>query len=192
MMDSCIGEQQYSLLGITDLPVGTRKSSFVGQKRRERRSRRSGSRCIRTSSDVNFNTGFGLPVRKYPLWLEICSAGPPLQRITRSPRSRPSLHGMASNCVHSHCTRTRMEDWTGRTGCGTWSAHLGDSSQAAAHQPLSSRASTDTSKCASSLCSGGALEAHWRPLLVFARGRCTANTMCSHHPSWCAHWTLPR
>ena len=118
MMDCCIGEQQYSILDITDLPVGTRKSSLVRQKSRERRSRRSGSRCIRTSSDVNFDTGFGIPVRKYPLCLEICSAGPPLQRITRSSRSRPSLHGMASGCVCAHRTRTPTLLQKGQWGCG--------------------------------------------------------------------------
>ena len=187
MMDCCIGEQQWSTLDMADLLVETRKSSFARQKSRGRRSHRSGSRCIRASSEVDFDTGFGLPVRKYPLWLEICSAGPPLQRITRSSRSRPSLHGMASKCVLAHCTRTRMEDWTGRMGCGTGSAHLGGSNQAAARQPHSCCASISDSKSTTSRCCGGALEAHRRPLLMSARGRCTANVMCSDHRSWCAH-----
>jgi hypothetical protein len=143
---------------------------------------RCSSNFSRAPPHANSDTGFELAVRNYPLWLEIQPSGPQLQRITRSPRSRPSLHGSASNHVIGHraCTRTHIR--TSKLGCGTWSTHLGDSSQATAGQPRSCCWSYSDLKSATSQCYGGAQEAagdaHCR--------RCIAVGMASHRPAWCA------
>jgi hypothetical protein len=102
-----------SLLGWV-LPACT-----AGPRSRGRERSRCGSNFSRAPPHAYSDTGFELAGRNYPLWLEIQPSGPLLQRITRSPRSRPSLHGSASKHVHSHraCTQTHVR--ARRQGCGT-------------------------------------------------------------------------
>jgi hypothetical protein len=152
MMDRCIPGQQRSIW-TRQTSSWEREFCRIGEAaRRGRKSCCSGRNCSRGRSYANFDAGFGIPVRKNPLRREVCSPAAPLQRITRSSRSRPSLHEMASKCACSRCTRVRMEERTGAMGCGAWSTHLGDNSHAVPCQPPRCRASTSTSKNAPSQC----------------------------------------
>jgi hypothetical protein len=116
-------------------------------------------------------------------------SGPHLQRITRSSRSRPSLHQSASKCVQWHrtCARTRIR--TRKMGCGTCTLGLGDSRQAAAREPRSPRTSSSKSKSAASRSRQGAAEAAGR--LVQQLLRCQSPSRRSTRVV-CASWPLFR
>jgi hypothetical protein len=114
------------------------------QQRSERR--RSRGNFIRPPPHAYSDPGFEFAVCDLVLRREMWPAGPYLQRITRSPRSRPSLHQSASNRVHSHRTYTRMRVRTGKLGGGAWRAHLGRSTQATADQQRSHCTCTSDSK----------------------------------------------
>jgi hypothetical protein len=126
-------------------------------------SSRSAGRSGRTCSDAISDAGFEVPAWNYPLWPEICSPGPHVQRITRSSRSRPSLNRMASGCVYVHRTRTPTKRRQGQRGCGTSRPPLGDGSQATADQQHFCWPSTSAAKTVLSSCYGGALEAAGEP-----------------------------
>lgn len=187
VMDRCIPGQQRS--------IWTRQTSSSAREfcrieeatRRGRKSCCSGRSWSRGRSYANFDAGFGIPVRKNRLRREVRSPAAPLQRITRSSRSRPSLHEMASKCAYSCCTHVRVEERTGAMGCGAWSAHLGGNSHAVSCQPPRCRASTSTSKNEPSQCEARTAAAqggpHRRLLSVRAIGAVWAQaytTICDN------------
>ncbi len=182
MVDLCMGGHQLLRRSTSSLPSQGRRALHARPRSGGGGSSRRGSQSIRTRSDVDSNTGFELGGANHPLWLEIQPSGPQLQRITRSPRSRPSLHGSASKCGQTHRTCTRTHDRARRLGRGTWSVHLGDSSQATAGQPRWCCASHSDLKSTTSQCCGDALEATGS---AYSR-HCIATGMGYHCGPWCA------
>jgi hypothetical protein len=91
----CVDRHHGDWLHPASLLVLTLWAHPAGPSSRGRGCCRCTSQFTRACPHVHSDTGFELGVRKYPLWLEIQPSGPLLQRITRSPRSRPSLHGSA-------------------------------------------------------------------------------------------------
>ena len=142
----CVGGHQCYYSHIASLLSWALPACTAGLRSRGREWRRRSSNFSRDPPHANSDTGFELAVQNYPLWLEIQPSGPQLQRITRSPRSRPSLHGSASDRAHSHRAHTRKHVRTRKLGGGSWRACLGHSSQAAAGQPRSCYTSTSHSK----------------------------------------------
>jgi len=91
----CVGRHHGDWLHPASLLVLTLWAHPAGPSSRSRGCCRCTSHFTRACPHVNSDTGFEFGARKYPLWLETQPSGPLLQRITRSPRSRPSLHGSA-------------------------------------------------------------------------------------------------
>ena len=151
-----------------------------------RESSRRTHQLSRARSYVHSDTGFELAGVDLPLRPETQPPGPHLQRITRSPRSRPSLHGSAWKHAQWRRTCTRILDRARKLGCGTWTGDLGDSGQAAAREPRSSRMSTSRPKDASSRCRQGAVEVVWRPVQQLLRPwhsmHWTHGVMCASQP----------
>lgn len=107
-------------------------------------------------------------------------SGPHLQRITRSPRSRPSLHQSAWKCAQQRrsYTRTHARAWT--LDGGTRRGGLTHSRQAAARQSHSPCPSTSTRKHASLRSRQGTVEATHRLLASAAATlvRCALLVWC--------------
>jgi len=163
MVDLCTGGRQLVRGSSSSLASEVRRILQVRPRRGGRKSSRRGSRSSRAPPEVHSDTGFEFARCDLHLRPEIWPAGPHLQRITRSPRSRPSLHGSASKHVQSHRSCTRMHNRTTRRGGGACRGDLGNSSQAAARQPRSRRASSSRTKSAASHCWQGRLEPTGRP-----------------------------
>ncbi len=183
MVDLCTGGRQLVRGSSSSLASEVRWIPQARPRSGGRESSHRGSKSSRARPDVHSDTGFEFARCDLALRPEIWPAVPHLQRITRSPRSRPSLHGSASKHVQTHRSCTRMHDRTRRRGGGTWRGDLGDSRQAAARQPHSRRTSPSTTKSAASRRWQGRLEPTGRPRRV----RCAAGVMRAQHLLWCAH-----
>ena len=127
MVDLCTGRRQLVRGSSSSLASEVRRILQAQPRRGGRESSRRGSQSSGTRPDGRSDAGFELARCDLVLRPEIWPAGPHLQRITRSPRSRPSLHGSASKHVQTRRSCTRMHDRTRRRGGGACRGDLGDS-----------------------------------------------------------------